>query len=247
MRRLQVKINTTNTFKCIVKLTIEFVLSVVSAEGGGSLNPTVNSTLRSAIDLAIHNEVPKATITTALKKYTESADNANLRRHLFECRLYGKVFTVFAYYTANLAQTKIKINTALRKHNADQTRVKHIFTERGLINAVIRSNINETSMEDDCTTDAIECSANDVEIFDVTNRYVTFFCDADALPAVRMKLAKMGYQIENSDIVYEPSQTVSISKQEQLDYGKFKERLNSIEGFDDIFDNIANDEQHILG
>lgn len=204
------------------------------------VNPAVNSALRSAIDLALRNDVPKATITTALKKYTEATD-ANLRRHLFECRLYCKVYTVITFYTANLIQTRMQINTAMRKHNADQTKVKHIFTERGVINAIVRPTINETTIEDDCTTDAIECGANDVDVFDVAQRYVTFFCEPETLLGVKTGLERMGYQIENSDIVYEPSQTVLISAAERADYEKFKEKLNAIDGFDDIFDNVADE------
>lgn len=129
----------------------------------------------------------------------------------------------------------------MRKHNADQTKVKHIFAERGVINAIVRPTIQETNIEDDCTTDAIECGANDVDVFDVAQRYVTFFCEPETLLGVKTQLERLGYQVENSDIVYEPSQMALISAAERVDYEKFKEKLMAIDGFDDVFDNIADD------
>lgn len=199
--------------------------------------------MRSAVDIALKNNVPRVTIQAALKKLKECADEANLRRHVFECRLYKRVVVVFTYYSTNLAQTRIPLGTVFRKHNAELVKVKHLFNEKGYVDAQVRPGVNETNIEDDCTTDAIECGATDVHIHDAAQQQVTFYCEPDAVVDVRQRLEKLGYQIENSDVFFEPLNLIGISDKEKVDYEKFKERLRSIEGFDDVFDNIEGDEK----
>lgn len=210
-------------------------------EGGGSANPETNSILRSTIDIALKYNVPRATIQSALKKMKECPDEANMRRHVFECRLYQKVFVVFTYYTINLGTTRVPLGTAFRKHNAELIKIRHMFEEKGYVDALVPPRVNESNIEDDCTTDAIECGASDVHVHNAAERQVTFYCEPNAVVGVRQNLEKLGYQIENSDISFDAHKLVRISKKEKLDYDKFMERLRAIEGFDDVFDNIESD------
>lgn len=188
------------------------------------------------------NYVPKATIQAALKKASETPNAGSLQRHYFECRLYGRVFIIFAYCTTNLAQTKILLNTIFRKHNAELMRTRHVFEERGVIDAIARPEIDGATLEDDVTSDAIECGADDVHIFDGDKRLVTFFCEPRTMVAVRGALEKRGYQIEGSEWVFDIENRVQLNEAERNDYAKFNAKLNSIDGFDCIYDNVADDD-----
>lgn len=213
-------------------------------ENGGNTNTESNLRLRTAIESAIKKGVLKTTIQMALKKLKENPDASQLQRHIFECRVYNKVFMIAVYYTVNWGLTKSLVGNAFRRHNAEIIKTTHLFDEKGYINGIVRSGVNTENMQDDCETDAIETGANEVYIEDVADRQVTFYCEPQVpyINGVRQQLEKLGYKIEESGISYEPHNLVAINVKEQLDYTKFREKLEAIDGFDELFDNIEDDE-----
>lgn len=197
--------------------------------------------LKSTIETAIKNYVPKATITAALKKFSESPGATTHQIH--ECRLYRRVYVVISTYATNIQYTRSHINIAFRKHNAEQIRTRHMFTERGVIDAVARPGITETTIDDDVTADAIDCGADDVSIFDMAKQQVTFVCQPMRLGVVRCALERRGYQVEGCEWVFDTDNRVDLSEAEQADYDKFVERLTTIDGFDSVYDNVGQEEE----
>lgn len=210
---------------------------------GGSPNPDINSALRSAVEEARRRDVPNTTIKNYLKKLSESKDKSNFQRHLFEGRLYKKLCFIATVYTDNLAHLRIQMATPFRKHLAEATNTKRLFTERGVCNVTARDGISVPNIEEECLNDAIECGAEDIEVFDAAERQVSFFCSPQDFLRVRQKLTAAGHKIEHSELAFFPNtQLVQLSDAELTDYKKFKERLISIEGFDEIYDNVENDD-----
>lgn len=212
---------------------------------GGSPNPELNTTLRNAIEEAQRRDVPKSTIQNLLKKLVETKDKTNFQRHLFEGKLYRKLCVVISIYTDSLAHTKIQIATVFRKHLVDAANTKRLFIERGVINVIARDGINTETIEDDCLSDAIECGAEDIEVFNAIERQVTFFCEPKEFLKVRQKLTAAGHKIEHSEIEFFPNaQLVQLAEAELKDYKKFKTKLENIEGFDEVYDNLDDDDEN---
>lgn len=208
---------------------------------GGSPNPEINSTLRNAIDEARRRDVPQATIQGFLKKLSETKDKTQLQRHLFEGRIYKKLNFIAAIYTDKLPHVKVQMATIYRKHLIENISVKRYFIERGVFHVVARDGIDVNNFEDECLTDAIECGAEDIEVFDATERKVTFYCDPREFLRVRNKLTTAGYAIEHSECLFLPNvncSLVQLTEGELKDYTKVKERLEQIEGFDEIYENL---------
>lgn len=210
---------------------------------GGSPNPELNPRLHYAIEEAKRRDVPRATIQGFLKKLSETKDKSTFQRHLFEGRLYKKLYFIATVFTDTLPHARIQMATPYKKHLAENINAKRVFIERGVFDVITRDNINMDKFEDECLNDAIECEAEDVEVFDAAQRKVTFFCDARDFLKVRHKLSLAGHQIERSELVFIPNTNlVRLSDTEMADYKKFKTRLDDIVGFDDIFDNLENDD-----
>lgn len=206
---------------------------------GGSPNPEINSTLRNAIEEAQRRDVPKSTIQNLLKKLTETKDKTTFQRHLFEGKLYKKIFVVISIYTESLAHTKIQMATVFRKHFVDASNSKRLFDEKGVLNVIARDGISPEKIEDECLSDAIECGAEDIEVFNANERKVTFFCDPREFIKVRQKLTAAGHKIEHSEIEFFPNtQLIQLADSELKDYKKFKTKLENIEGFDGLYDNL---------
>lgn len=195
--------------------------------------------LRNAIEEARKRYVPQSTIHNALKRFGKKDAVNSIRRHLFEIRLYRKLFVILSIYTDNLALAKNQLSQPLRKHFAEITSDnKRIFTERGVICVVARPEIDANSFEDECLNDAIECGAEDIEVFSVADRQVTFYCDPQEFIKTRQKLSSIGHQIEHSECMFLPNgQPIKLSESEAADYAKFKDRLNAVDGLDEIYDN----------
>lgn len=215
---------------------------MIFSSDGGSTNPDLNPVLRSAIDEAVRRDVPKSTIQTFLKKLAETKDKTVIQRHLFEGRLYKKLYVVISIFTDNLAHSRIQIATAFRKHLVETTQSKRLFIERGVFNITARDSISAENIEDECLNDAIDCGADDIDVFNAAERQVTFFCDPKEFLKVRHKLSTAGHKIEQSECAFYPNnQLVQLSDTEITDYNKFKERLLAIDGFDEVYDNLDDD------
>lgn len=211
---------------------------------GGSTNPALNPQLKSAIDAANDRDVPQSTIKAVLKKLSEAPDTSAVNRHLFEGRLYGKLFLIISVYTDNLALSRNQLAVPIKKHHFMLNNTKHMFTERGVIAALARPEVRADHFEDDCLNDAIECGAEDIEVHDVAQRQVAFLCEPIEFVKVKQKLTSCGYKIVEADCVFNfDGPTVKLSEEEVKNYDFFKERLQQgLDGFDTIYDNLAEDD-----
>lgn len=212
---------------------------------GGSPNPEINPTLRNAIEEAQRRDVPRSTIQNLLKKLSETKDKTAFQRHLFEGKLYKKLYFVIAIYTDSLAHTKIQIASAYKKHLVDATNTKRLFDERGVLHVIARDEIKSENIEDECLSDAIECGAEDIDVFNANERQVTFFCEPREFLKVRQKLSAAGHKIEHSEIEFFPNtQLIQLTENELKDYKKFKVKLTNIDGFDEIYDNLDDNDDN---
>lgn len=212
---------------------------------GGSANPDLNPVLRTAISEALKRDVPKSTITNLLKKFEDTKDKNAYQRLIFEGRIHKKIFFVAIVYTDKVPHARHQMTYPYKKHLVDASSTKRLFDERGVINAIARSGINADNFESDCLGDAIECGAEDIEVHSVAERQVTFLCGPRDLMEVRKKLATAGYQIEDSDCIFFPNtHLVELNDAEAADYKKFKERLTLVDGFEEIYDNLKEDDEN---
>lgn len=194
---------------------------------------------------ALRQNVPKATILAGLKKLSQESDKSKIQRHIYDVKLYNKLFLIIAVYTDNLALTKNQLAYPFKKHKVDIKGTRHAFTERGVINAIARPEVRADHFEDDCLNDAIECGAEEIEVHDAEQKQVTFLCDPNDFIKVKTKLTALNYQIEHSECVFipKPNIMVRLNSNEIHDYKLFLGRLQEVEGLDEIYDNIEDDEQ----
>lgn len=212
---------------------------------GGSSNPEINSALRGAIEEAQRRDVPRATIRNFLKKLSEAKEKTVVQRHTFEGKLYKKLLVIITFFPESLGHTKNQIGSIYRKHLVEQANAKRVFNECGTINVTVRDGINVDNIEDECLNDAIMCGAEDIEVHNAAERQVSFLCHPQSFSSVRHKLETMGHKIERSECIFYPnSELVQLNESELVDYQKFKNKLMKLEGFDEIYDNLDDDDEN---
>lgn len=195
--------------------------------------------MRSAIEEAKRRYVPNATIQNLLKKLADAKEKPNDQRYLFEGRLFKKLYIVVSMYPGNYAHAKIQFATIFRKHLIEVVNAKRLFDERGVINVIARDGISVEAMEEECLNDALECGAEDVEVYDTNERQVSFTCDPIEFLKVRHKLSTLGHKVEHSECAFIPNgQLVKLSESELTEYNKVKNKIMDLEGFEEIYDNL---------
>lgn len=167
----------------------------------------MNSHLKSVIDVALKNSMPQANIQTVIKKY--SSPTAELRQIILEMKILNKISAVAIVYTDNTIHTKQAISTVLRKTNGAYSDCRRLFEEIGLIEAIppMTTSSSSGSVEqllEQCTDDAIECGAEDVEVLDEKERLMIFKCAPEYLDAVKKKFISKGYSMENASHLFLP-------------------------------------------
>lgn len=88
----------------------------------------------------------------------------------------NKVFMICVLYSDNIPGTRMTIAPILKKNGATVTDTRHMFFDKGIIEAFAGDNVNASTrdeLEEICTEHAIECGAEELEILDVASKHLT--------------------------------------------------------------------------
>ena len=105
------------------------------------------------------------------------------------------------------------------------------FKKMGAISIPVAEGADPYAIEEK----AIDAGAEDTEYADNT---LMVYTSPENLTAVRENLEKADLKIEGAEITYLPSQKVSLSQDQQLDYEKLLETLDDQDDVQEIFDNV---------
>lgn len=137
----------------------------------------MNTTLRQAIEEAVRRNMPQHTIQGILKKSDPTASAGKLKRHQIEGRILNKVFFVCVLYSDKYVTDRMQIATLFRKCGVTACDTRHLFTEKGFINCVMATAVEdapltEAQLVEMATDAAIECGAEEVEVIDHRQRHL---------------------------------------------------------------------------
>lgn len=203
-------------------------------------NPAFNSKLSSIISEALKKNMPMATINKNIEKF--KSQQVQLRKHVIEAKCCNKIFLIAEFYTENIALLKSNINIVFKKEPKSQpANCKHMFDEIGMIEISLPDTTCKSSseLEDKITEDAIECEAQEVDDVNFDDKTATIICNPDDIDKVKGELLKRGYVIDNSEGLFIPHTTISITDDERKQYDSLIKRITQLEGFEKIFDNVV--------
>lgn len=142
------------------------------------MNPLLNGELRSAIDAAQKRNMPSSTIQNILQKCTAiPSDKQQLKKMLIQLRIQARIFAIVVVYTDNLALARIQLGTIVRRHNVVAQDVRHLFSEKGFIEAYAEASMVDDGcsaerLEETATDDAIEAGVEELEILDAATKHI---------------------------------------------------------------------------
>ena len=197
---------------------------IIAAKGGG--DPRDNLALRYVIDEAKAANMPKDTITNAIKKGTGELGGENYEPVTYEGYAPGGVALLVEGLTNNRARTAPEMRSIFEKHGgnlATSGSVAFQFTKQGVIT------IKSTATDEDALLElALDAGAEDVQS---AGEVVEVITTPTAYQKVKDVIEKANIPIEASEITNLPNNTIALNEEAAQ---KLLKLIDALEDNDDV-------------
>lgn len=211
-------------------------LIAIAARGGG--DPDMNPSLRSAIENARAENMPRENIERAIKKGTgEGKDAVQMEEIFYEGFGPGGVALYIETLTDNRNRTVTNLkHVALKNggHIGAAGSVGYLFKKRGMLLILA-----ESSQVENIELMAIDAGAEDVKVETYVNEDVTenlmkviIYTDPQHLMKVKHQLEGGGLKVESARMTYLPQTSVVIEEEEILQ--NLLDLIEAIEDDEDV-------------
>ena len=203
-------------------------LIIVAAKTGGG-DPSVNLSLRYAIEKAKAANMPKDTIEKAIKKGTGDLEGVTFEEVLYEGYGSSGVAIMVEALTDNRNRTAPEVKKLFEKHGGSLGTsgcVNWMFSKKGLI-TVNTLNTDEEQLLEIALNAGADDMQNTGEVFEIT-------CDPDAYEELKKALQEKEIATEVAEISMVPQNTIEIN-----DEHKARRIISLMEAFDD-HDDVQN-------
>jgi len=205
---------------------------IVAAKAGGP-DPAANLSLRYAIDKAKAANMPKDTITKAIKKGTGELGPVNFEEVLYEGYAPGGIAIMVEALTDNRNRTAPEIKKIFESRGASLGTsgcVSWMFSKKGLI-TVATADIEENRLLEIALAAGADDMQDTGEVFELT-------CDPTAYQQLKDSLNTQNVPIQLAEISMVPENTVPVNDQEVA--RKILGLMEAIEDHDDVQNTYAN-------
>ena len=194
-------------------------------------DPSMNFTLRLAIDKAKAANMPNANIQRSIDRGSGKLGGEQIQEVLYEGYGPGGVAVLVETATDNTNRTYPEVKLAFSKHGgsiAEKGSVAFQFDQKGEIRV-------EQPLDDDFMLQALDAGAEDVQEEDGQTVIYTAFAD---LAKVRDALKEQGVEIKEAELTYIPKNTVEIT--DEATAGKIMRMMDALEASDDVVNTHVN-------
>jgi len=210
-------------------------LVTIATRDGKSGDPTMNPSLRMAIENAKSVSMPKENIDRAIKKGLGEGGGAAIEEITYEAYGPNGVALLIECLTDNKNRTVGDIKAILNKYNgslAGPGSVSYLFKKVGQI---ILDESKNTLKGDDLDLVIIDSGADD---FEKEDGLCIIICSFNAMHQVRKSLEDAGVTIESSEFVQQPSTLIDLPEDKQSSLVSIIEKLEEIDDVSNIYANL---------
>ena len=220
------------------KVFTKLIKEITVAAKLGGADPEGNPRLRTAIDKAKGENMPKDSIERAVKKGVGDLDGVNYEEGTFEGYGPGGVAVIVEFMTDNRTRTVADVRHIFTKHNGNlgvNGSVSFLFDRKGLISFTTDKDF-DTIFEA-----ALEAGAEDVkdegDAYEVITDPVNFI-------EVREALAGAGLEWDNAEITMIPQTMVALEGKQAEQMLKMMDKLEDNDDVQNVYANfdISDDE-----
>ena len=221
--------------KIFTKLIKE--ITVAAKIGGSDLDG--NPRLRTAVDKAKNDNMPKDTIERAIKKGTGDLDGVNYEEGMFEGYGPGGVAVIVEFMTDNRTRTVADVRHIFSKHNGNlgvSGSVAFLFDRKGLI-AFSTENDFDTIFEA-----ALEAGAEDVKDEGDAYEVIT---EPDTFMEVRDAIGAAGLKWETAEVTMIPQNMVKLEGKQADQMLKMMDKLEDNDDVQNVYANFDISDEEI--
>jgi YebC/PmpR family DNA-binding regulatory protein len=200
----------------------------VAARGGA--DPTMNFSLRMAIDKAKAANMPVANIQRSVDRGSGKLGGAQIEEVLYEGYGPGGVAIIVEAATDNINRTYPEVKLAFSKHGgsvAEKGAVLFQFAHKGMIHV--------TGTGDELMLAALDAGAEDVQEEGTES---IIYTDAKDLARVRDGLVATGLEPTGAELTYVPQNTVEVT--DATTAGKIMRLMDALDEIDDVTNTHVN-------
>ncbi len=180
-------------------------ITIAARLGGGDAGG--NPRLRSALDKARENNMPKENMERAIKKGTGELEGVNYEEITYEVYGPGGAALIVEVMTDNVNRTVAEMRTILNKHNGNLGKsgaVSYKFDRRGVIEISREGTTEDAVMEAALEVGAEDIKTDDDELFVVYTAPSDMMAVADAMKAKK-------FHVKSYEVQMLPKNTVRIT------------------------------------
>lgn len=221
--------------KIFTKLIKE--ISVAAKIGGG--DPGGNPRLRTAVDKAKAENMPKDNIERAIKKGTGGMEGVTYEETTYEGYGPGGVAVLVEVMTDNRNRTVSEVRSVFTKNNGNMGEagcVSWMFDQKGLI--VFPKSVDFEKLFEA----AIEAGADDVSEEDEQIEVTT---DPSAFIEVREALEKVGFKYESAEVTMIPQTMVKLEGKQAESMLRMMDRLEDNDDVQNVYANFDISEEEM--
>ncbi len=211
------------------KLFQKLVKEIYVAAKAGGPDTDTNPALRLAIDKAKSNNMPNDNVDRAVKRATDSSENANYHEVNYEGYGPNGVAILVETLTDNTNRTGTNVRIAFDRNHGnlgEKGSVSYMFDRKGYI-AIEREGLDVD--EETMLMSVLEAGAEDLETSD---EVFEIYTDASDFTAVRDELEKE-YTLANAELTMLPSMYVTVDEETN---NQLQELIDALEDDDDVND-----------
>ena len=203
----------------------------LAAKSGGDIN--ANPSLRTAVDKAKAENMPKDNIERAIKKGTGELEGGELEEITYEAYAPHGVAMLIQCLTDNRNRTLSDVRRVFNKHGgnlAEQGAVGWMFDQKGYLTVSA-----EGVDGDEVFMAALEAGADDVQISDDVIEIYTAPAD---LHTVRSALETAGYKVDETELGQFPKNEIELSVSDTLSIMNIVDMVEESDDVDKVFTNL---------
>ncbi len=204
----------------------------LAAKSGGDVSS--NPSLRTAVDKAKAENMPKDNIERAIKKGTGELEGGELEEITYEAYAPHGVAMLIQCLTDNRNRTLSDVRRVFNKHGgnlAEQGAVGWMFDQKGYLT------ISAEGVDgDEVFMAALEAGADDVQISDDV---IEIYTAPSELHAVRGALEAAGYKVDETELGQFPKNEIELSVSDTLSIMNIVELLEESDDVDKVFTNLS--------